>query len=69
MKHKTLQVMPNGALITWYAFLCASMIDLISQKYDNCNTDGSKPEVRYPVMRDALNKTGRHIFFSMCEWY
>jgi alpha-galactosidase len=37
-------------------------------KYDNCNTDGSKPEVRYPVMRDALNQTGRQIFFSMCEW-
>lgn len=37
-------------------------------KYDNCNNGGSKPEVRYPVMRDALNKTGRHIFFSMCEW-
>jgi alpha-galactosidase len=37
-------------------------------KYDNCNTDGSKPETRYPVMRDALNKTGRHIFYSMCEW-
>ncbi|CAF1193285.1 unnamed protein product [Didymodactylos carnosus] len=26
-------------------------------KYDNCNTDGTKPEVRYPVMRDALNAT------------
>ena len=25
-------------------------------KYDNCFTDGSKPEKRYPVMRDALNK-------------
>ena len=37
-------------------------------KYDNCNNGGSKPEVRYPVMRDALNKTGRHIFYSMCEW-
>ncbi|KAG0564057.1 hypothetical protein M758_8G074400 [Ceratodon purpureus] len=37
-------------------------------KYDNCFTDGSKPEYRYPVMRDALNKTGRHMFFSMCEW-
>jgi alpha-galactosidase len=35
-------------------------------KYDNCNTDGSKPEVRYPVMRDALNATGRPIFYSMC---
>ncbi|KAG0631843.1 hypothetical protein M758_1G283400 [Ceratodon purpureus] len=37
-------------------------------KYDNCNNDGSKPEERYPVMRDALNKTGRPIFYSMCEW-
>jgi len=37
-------------------------------KYDNCNTDGSAPEKRYPVMRDALNATGRDIFFSMCEW-
>lgn len=37
-------------------------------KYDNCNTDGTKPEVRYPVMRDALNATGRPIFYSMCEW-
>jgi len=37
-------------------------------KYDNCNTDGSKPEKRYPVMRDALNKTGRPILYSMCEW-
>ena len=25
-------------------------------KYDNCYTDFSKPEKRYPVMRDALNK-------------
>jgi alpha-galactosidase len=25
-------------------------------------------KVRYPVMRDALNGTGRHIYFSMCEW-
>ena len=37
-------------------------------KYDNCNADKTKPETRYPVMRDALNKTGRPIFFSMCEW-
>jgi len=35
-------------------------------KYDNCNTDGTKPEVRYPVMRDALNATGRPIFYSLC---
>ncbi|CAF1411784.1 unnamed protein product [Adineta steineri] len=37
-------------------------------KYDNCNTDGSIPELRYPVMRDALNASGRPIFYSMCEW-
>jgi len=37
-------------------------------KYDNCNTDGTPPEQRYPPMRDALNATGRYIFFSMCEW-
>uniref|UniRef100_A0A6B2L5P5 Alpha-galactosidase n=1 Tax=Arcella intermedia TaxID=1963864 RepID=A0A6B2L5P5_9EUKA len=37
-------------------------------KYDNCNTDGTPPETRYPVMRDALNATGRAIFYSMCEW-
>lgn len=35
-------------------------------KYDNCNNDGTKPEVRYPVMRDALNQTGRPIFYSLC---
>jgi alpha-galactosidase len=37
-------------------------------KYDNCNSDGTTPEVRYPPMRDALNASGRPIFFSMCEW-
>ncbi|KAH3744287.1 alpha galactosidase [Pelomyxa schiedti] len=37
-------------------------------KYDNCNSDGTSPKERYPVMRDALNATGREIFFSMCEW-
>jgi len=37
-------------------------------KYDNCNTDGSSTGLRYPKMRDALNASGRHIFFSMCSW-
>jgi alpha-galactosidase len=37
-------------------------------KVDNCNTDGSPPEVRYPVMSQSLNASGREIFFSMCEW-
>lgn len=36
-------------------------------KYDNCNANTS-PRLRYPPMRDALNATGRRIFFSMCEW-
>lgn len=37
-------------------------------KLDNCNNEGIKPEERYPVMRDALNATGRPIFYSLCEW-
>eukprot|EP00249_Psilotum_nudum_P005821 c19244_g1_i1 orf=441-1085(+) len=37
-------------------------------KYDNCYTDGSAPEQRYPVMRDALLRTGRPIYYSICEW-
>ncbi len=37
-------------------------------KYDNCFTDGTSPKIRYPVMRDALLKQSRPIFYSMCEW-
>ncbi|CAI0472756.1 unnamed protein product [Linum tenue] len=37
-------------------------------KYDNCHTDGTSPQVRYPIMSKALLKTGRPIFFSLCEW-
>ncbi|CAF0819373.1 unnamed protein product [Didymodactylos carnosus] len=37
-------------------------------KYDNCYSEHILPMIRYPVMRDALNKTGRPIFYSMCEW-
>lgn len=37
-------------------------------KYDNCNNEGIPPTQRYPVMRDALNATGRKIFYSICEW-
>ncbi|KAM0920320.1 hypothetical protein ACQ4PT_007595 [Festuca glaucescens] len=37
-------------------------------KYDNCYNLGIKPEERYPPMRDALNSTGRKIFYSLCEW-
>ncbi|XP_044462263.1 alpha-galactosidase 3 [Mangifera indica] len=37
-------------------------------KYDNCFNLGIKPEERYPPMRNALNSTGRTIFYSLCEW-
>ncbi|CAL9055206.1 unnamed protein product [Musa banksii] len=37
-------------------------------KYDNCFNLGIKPEKRYPPMRDALNSTGRAVFYSLCEW-
>ena len=37
-------------------------------KYDNCYNDLSSPKIRYPVMRDALLKAKRPIFYSMCEW-
>lgn len=37
-------------------------------KYDNCNNQGIPPKQRYPPMRDALNKTGVPILFSMCEF-
>mmetsp|Transcript_19952 Transcript_19952/g.55463 ORF Transcript_19952/g.55463 Transcript_19952/m.55463 type:complete len:513 (-) Transcript_19952:397-1935(-) len=38
-------------------------------KYDNCYAeDLPGPKVRYPIMRDALNATGKPILYSMCEW-
>jgi alpha-galactosidase len=37
-------------------------------KYDNCYSFMLPPQKRYETMRDALNATGRPIFFSMCEW-
>ena len=36
-------------------------------KYDNCNNQWIAPKERYSIMRDALNKTGRPIFYSLCE--
>ena len=32
-----------------------------------CNNQNLSPLVRYPIMSRALNQSGRHIFFSMCE--
>ena len=37
-------------------------------KYDNCYNNGIKSLDRYPKMRDALNSTGRPIFYSLCQW-
>uniref|UniRef100_A0A0G4HG19 Alpha-galactosidase n=1 Tax=Chromera velia CCMP2878 TaxID=1169474 RepID=A0A0G4HG19_9ALVE len=37
-------------------------------KYDNCYNDKQPARPRYTAMRDALNKTGRPIFYSMCNW-
>ncbi len=33
--------------------------------YENCFDDGTKPEARFPPMRDALNATGRPIFLAI----
>jgi alpha-galactosidase len=35
-------------------------------KYDNCHNEGLPARYRYPIMRNALNATGRHIYYSMC---
>ena len=37
-------------------------------KYDWCNTTNVNAQGAYQLMRDALQATGRPIFFSMCEW-
>ncbi len=37
-------------------------------KYDNCYNDGVPGLTRYTDMRDALNATGRPIFYSICSW-
>ena len=37
-------------------------------KEDWCNAGGLKARVRYPIFRKALDKTGRPIVLSICEW-
>ncbi|KAH9290101.1 hypothetical protein KI387_034218, partial [Taxus chinensis] len=37
-------------------------------KYDNCYNGNINPRQRYPIMSEALRKSGRLIFYSMCEW-
>ncbi|KAL8515605.1 hypothetical protein ACS0TY_014338 [Phlomoides rotata] len=37
-------------------------------KYDNYFNMGIEPQEMFPPMRDALNATGRAVFYSLCEW-
>jgi alpha-galactosidase len=37
-------------------------------KYDWCNHSTQNSEASYSTMRDALQKSGRLIVFSLCEW-
>ncbi|KAL1914792.1 uncharacterized protein VTP21DRAFT_7884 [Calcarisporiella thermophila] len=37
-------------------------------KVDNCHNNGVPALLRYTKMRDALNVTGRPIFYSICNW-
>jgi alpha-galactosidase len=37
-------------------------------KYDWCKTDGMDARAAYRLMSSALQKTGRPIVFSLCEW-
>lgn len=37
-------------------------------KYDNCFNLKRPANERYTAMRDALNATGRPIFYSICNW-
>jgi alpha-galactosidase len=37
-------------------------------KYDNCYNYGHDVYQRYEAMRDALNATGRPIYYSICNW-
>jgi len=37
-------------------------------KYDWCNHSTQNSEASYAIMRDALQKSGRPIVFSLCEW-
>lgn len=37
-------------------------------KYDNCFNENRPAIKRYTAMRDALNQTGRPIFYSICNW-
>jgi len=35
-------------------------------KFDSCYGNGTPAMIEYGIMRDALNATGRPIFYSLC---
>ena len=37
-------------------------------KYDNCHTENLPAAERFVAMRDALNATGKAIFYNVCNW-
>ena len=37
-------------------------------KYDNCNHGGAPNQPRFTKMSHALNKTGKAVVFSICNW-
>ncbi len=42
--------------------------DLDYIKVDWCNTNGQQQRTAYPIVHDAIEKCGRPIVFSLCEW-
>jgi alpha-galactosidase len=38
-------------------------------KLDSCYLNGTPAAVEYGIMRDALNASGRSIFYSLCGMY
>jgi hypothetical protein len=50
-----------------HSLILSHCLPVLCAQYDNCN-ENLGPRHLYPIMRDALNATGRSIFFSMCEW-
>ncbi|CAI0431360.1 unnamed protein product [Linum tenue] len=64
----TCQVRPGSIFHEKEDAMSFASWDVDYLKYDNCFNLGIEPKKRYPPMRDALNATGRSIFYSICEW-
>lgn len=48
----------------WYA---SQGVDYLKEDSCNASQDPETAYLEYATMRDALNATGRPIFFSLCE--